>query len=87
MIISKSAKKVLSKVDKPTAEKLYRAIDKIACGEGDIIHLKPIQKGMSDNLYRLKMEHYRIIFEKTHNITIKSITTKTNTKFHRTGCM
>lgn len=87
VVLSKDAQKTISKVDKKTAMKLQTAITKIENGTGDIIKLKPIKKGMSDNLYRLKMEHYRVIFERDSDIVIKSITTKTNTKFKRTGCM
>ena len=88
MIISKSAQKVLNKVDKPTAKKLNKALTNIQNNIGYIEPLKRIQRGMEDNLYRYKMEHYRIIFKRTlKELTIKSITTKSNTKFHRTGCM
>ena len=87
VILSKDVQKTIARADKKTAIKFQTAITKIENGTGDIIKLKPIKKGMGDNLYRLKMEHYRIIFERSHNIVIKSITTKTNTKFKRTGCM
>ena len=88
MVISKSAQKVLNKVDKPTAKKLNKALTNIQNNIGYIEPLKQIQRGMEDNLYRYKMEHYRIIFKRTlKELTIKSITTKSNTKFRRTGCM
>ena len=88
MIISKSAQKVLNKVDKPTATKLNKALINIQNNTGYIEPLKQIQRGMEDNLYRYKMEHYRIIFKRTpKELTIKSITTKSNTKLRRTGCM
>ena len=87
MVISKSAQKVLNKVDKPTATRLNKALNNIQNNAGNIEPLKQIQKGMEDNLYRYKMEHYRIIFKRTSNeLTIKSITTKSNTKLRRTGC-
>ena len=87
MTVSKSAQKVLNKADKPTAMKLKKALENIQNGYGHIEPLKQIQKGMEDNLYRYKMDHYRIIFKKTPNeLVIKSITTKSNTKFRRTGC-
>ena len=87
MTVSKSAQKVLNRADKPTAMKLKKALDNIQNNYGHIEPLKQIQKGMEDNLYRYKMEHYRIIFKKTPNeLVIKSITTKSNTKFRRTGC-
>ena len=87
MVISKSAQKVLNKADKPTAMKLNKALNNIQNNAGHIEPLKQIQKGMEDNLYRYKMDHYRIIFKRTSKeLTIKSITTKSNTKFRRTGC-
>ena len=86
MVISKSAQKVINKADKPTAIKIQKALTNIQNGVG-IEPLKQIQRGMESDLYRYKMEHYRIIFKKTPNeLIIKSITTKSNTKFRRTGC-
>ena len=88
MVIAKAAQKVLDKADKPTAKKLNKALTNIQNNTGHIEPLKQIQKGMEDDLYRYKMEHYRIIFKRTPGeLTIKSITTKSNTKFRRTGCM
>ena len=87
MIISKFARKTINKTDKPTAIKLNNALTNIQNNIGPIEPLKPIRRGMESDLYRYKMEHYRIIFKKTSNeLVIKSITTKTNTKFLRTGC-
>ena len=87
MIISKLAKKTINRIDKRTAAKLNKALTNIQNNIGPIEPLKPIRKGMESDLYRYKMEHYRIIFKKTPNeLVIKSITTKTNTKFLRTGC-
>ena len=87
MIISKFAKKTINRIDKQTAIKLNKALTNIQNGIGPIEPLKRIRKGMESDLYRYKMEHYRIIFKKTPNeLIIKSITTKTNTKFLRTGC-
>lgn len=88
MILSKSAQKTIKKVDKPTAIKLQKAFINIDNGKGCIEPFKPINKRRSaDNLYRYKMDHYRIIFKKTvDDCIIQSITTKTNTKFRRTGC-
>lgn len=88
MVIAKAAQKVLDKADKPTAKKLNKALINIQNNIGHIEPLKQIQRGMEDDLYRYKMEHYRIIFKRTPGeLTIKSITTKSNTKFRRTGCM
>ena len=64
MVISKSAQKVLNKADKPTAMKLNKALNNIQNNVGHIEPLKQIQRGMEDDLFRYKMEHYRIIFKK-----------------------
>ena len=87
MIVSKSAQKVLDKADKPTAAKLNKALTNIQNGIGYIEPLKQIKKGMESDLFRYKMEHYRIIFKRKPELTIKSIGTKNDTKFKRTGCM
>ena len=87
MIISKSAQKVLDKIDKPTAAKLNKALMNIQNGIGYIEPLKQIKKGMESDLFRYKMEHYRIIFKRKSELTIKFIGTKNDTKFKRTGCM
>ena len=87
MVIAKPAQKVLDKADKATVVKLNKALVKIQHNEGHIEPLKKIQKGMEDDLYSFKMELYRIIFKRTPSeLTIKSITTKSNTKFNTTGC-
>jgi mRNA-degrading endonuclease RelE of RelBE toxin-antitoxin system len=86
MIIAKAAQKVIDRADKPTQAKLNKALAKIECGEGYIEPLKNIKRGMEDDLFRYKMEHYRIIF-KRNPLTIKSIGTKNATTFKRTGCM
>ena len=86
MIISKSAQKVIDRADKPTQAKLNKALAKIECGEGYIEPLKNIKRGMEDDLFRYKMEHYRIIFERGEHIKIRSITTKSNTKYKTTKC-
>ena len=88
MVVAKAAQKVLDRADKPTVKKLNKALANIENNVGYIEPLKQIQRGMEDDLYRYKMEHYRIIFKRTlSELTIKSITTKSNTKFRRTGCM
>ena len=88
MVVAKAAQKFLDRADKPTVKKLKKALANIKNNVGHIEPLKQIQRGMEDDLYRYKMEHYRIIFKRTPNeLTIKSITTKSNTKFRRTGCM
>ena len=73
-IFSKDAQKVLRKTDTNTAKKLRGAIVNIEQGRGDIVPLKLSRGGMKENLYRYKMEHYRIIFERGEDIKIRSIT-------------
>ena len=85
-IFSKDAQKVLRKTDTNTAKKLRGAIVNIEQGRGDIVPLKLCRGGMKENLYRYKMEHYRIIFERGEDIKIRSITTKSNTKYKTTKC-
>lgn len=41
----------------PHGQSLYKALDKLRNLEGDIVRLRG-----TDRLYRLKVEHYRIIF-------------------------
>lgn len=86
MTVSKDAQKVIDRADKPTRVKLNRALERIARNECRIEPLKPLKKGMEDDLYRYKMEQYRIIFKK-EPLTIKFIGTKNATTYHRTGCM
>ena len=85
-ILSKQAQKTLSKVDRKTKARLISSIGKIERGEGDIIKLKLTNGGMKRNLYRYKIEHYRIIFEKNKDLLIQTIDTKTNIKYRVTGC-
>jgi len=87
MILSKQAQKTMSKSSGKTKKRFEKALVQIQNNQGDIKHLIPLQKGMADNLYRLKMEHYRIIFEKSENcVVVKSIATKNDTSLRRTGC-
>ena len=76
--LKKQAQKYLDRVDQPTREKLLRALDQLALLQGDI---KPL-KGQK-NIYRYKLEHYRMIFEwsKDATIVVISINTRTNTKY------
>ena len=57
---SAQAKKYLKSLDKPTREKLERAIEGLKEGKGDIIKLK------GKNLYRLKTPPFRIGFTLNH---------------------
>lgn len=76
VILKKRAQKYLDSVDSNTRKKLYKALDKLARWEGDIVPLA----GQRDR-YRCKIEHYRILFEWRKGeiiITVIDITTRTN---------
>jgi mRNA-degrading endonuclease RelE of RelBE toxin-antitoxin system len=85
-ILSKQAQKTIQKADKTTATRLRKHIERIERNEGDIVKLKLTRGGMKEELYRYKIEHYRIIFKRERDLVIQSITTKTNTKFRNTKC-
>jgi mRNA-degrading endonuclease RelE of RelBE toxin-antitoxin system len=88
MVISKVANRFLSKADKATVKKMEKALGNIEKNEGHIEPLKKLQPGMKDHLYRYKMEHYRIIFQRTSSeIVIKEIGTKNDMKMRRNGCV
>jgi mRNA-degrading endonuclease RelE of RelBE toxin-antitoxin system len=88
MVISKVANRFLSKADKATIKKMEKALGNIEKNEGYIEPLKKLQPDMNDHLYRYKMEHYRIIFQRTSSgIVIKEIGTKNNMKMRRNGCI
>jgi mRNA-degrading endonuclease RelE of RelBE toxin-antitoxin system len=88
MVISKVANRFLSKADKATVKKMEKALGNIEKNEGYIEPLKKLQPGMGNHLYRYKMEHYRIIFERTSSgIVIKEIGTKNDMKMRRNGCI
>lgn len=88
MVISKTANRFLSKADKATVKKIEKALGNIEKNEGYIEPLKKLQPGMKDHLYRYKMEHYRIIFQRTPSeIVIKEIGTKNDMKMRRNGCI
>lgn len=80
IIMKKQPQKYLAAVDANTRKKLYNALDALAKLEGNIVKLK----GMP-NRYRLKIDHYRIIFEydssKGHVIIVSAINTRTNIKY------
>jgi len=81
LVIKKSAKKYLAAVDEKTRKKLYKALDEISRLEGDIVPLSG-----APNMYRYKIEHYRIIFEWVKGeiiITVIDINTRTNIKYRR----
>lgn len=75
-ILKKRAQKYLDSVDANTRKKLYKALDKLMRWEGDIVPLE----GQKDR-YRLKIDHYRILFEWKNGeiiIVVVDITTRTN---------
>lgn len=75
-ILKKRAQKYLDSVDDNTRKKLYKALDKLTRWEGDIVPLE----GQKDR-YRLKIDHYRILFEWRKGeiiIVVVDITTRTN---------
>ena len=56
--LKKQARKYIEAADAKTRKKLFKALDDISRLEGDIVPLAG-----APNMYRYKMEHYRIIFE------------------------
>ena len=79
IILKKQPQKYLDSVDEPTRQKLYRALDQLAALKGDI---RPLEG--RKNLYRYKIPHYRIIFERIKAeiiITVIEINTRTNIKY------
>lgn len=80
LYLEKQPKKYLSSVDESTRSKLYRALEQIKLLEGNIIKLK----GTKD-LFRYKLDHYRIIFRYSGGklIIIETIDTRTNIKYRR----
>lgn len=60
---SKQAYKYLKKMHKPKAEQIIYAISKLPDDEGDIKKMKGI-----DNLYRLRVNDYRVLFTPTYDI-------------------
>ena len=80
IVLRKQPQKYLAAIDSNTREKLYKALDHLARLEGNIVKLK----GRS-NEYRLKIDHYRIIFEydgeNDRVIVVSAINTRTNIKY------
>ena len=75
----KQPRKYLESVDKPTRKKLEKALDKLSRFEGDIVPLRG-----QDDIYRCKIEHYRILF-RWHKgeiiIIVFQISTRGDTKY------
>lgn len=77
--LEKQPIKYLASVDQKTRNKLYRALDKLKNLEGDIVRLKAYK-----NLYRFKIQHYRILFSIDQDgnlIIVSTINTRTNIKY------
>lgn len=77
--LRKQPQKYLKAVGAKTRNKLYKALEQLKTLDGDIVKLKGY-----DNLYRFKIEQYRILFsiDKEGNIIIVStINTRTNIKY------
>lgn len=77
--LKKQASKYLASVDENTRQKLYKALEQLSRLEGDIVPLAGRK-----NLYRYKISHYRIIFERRKGqliITVIEINTRTNIKY------
>jgi len=75
----KQPRKYLAAVDVPTRKKLHKALDRLSRFEGDIKRLAG-----HDNLYRLKIAHYRILFSVDTNgdlIIVSTIDTRTNINY------
>ena len=76
----KQPEKYLDKVPVATYDKLIKACEGLSTATGDIVKLK------GTKYYRLKIDHYRIIFtfnEQAEQILIEEINTRTNIKYRR----
>ena len=78
--LEKQPKKYLRSLDRPTREKLERALAGICELQGNIVKLE----GTKD-LFRCKIDHYRIIFRYSGGelIIVETIDTRTNIKYRR----
>ncbi|MBE5762553.1 MAG: addiction module toxin RelE [Clostridiales bacterium] len=77
--LKKQPQKYLESVDAATRKKLYRALEQLAELKGDIVRIAGTQ-----NKYRYKIAHYRILFEWEKGdiiITVIEINTRTNIKY------
>ncbi len=75
----KQPQKYLTSVGVKTRNKLYKALDQLKTLDGNIVKLKGY-----DNLYRYKIEQYRILFSIDHEgniIIVSTINTRTNIKY------
>ncbi|MCI8933904.1 MAG: addiction module toxin RelE [Clostridiaceae bacterium] len=78
--LEKQPRKYLASVDANTRIKLYRALDKLKNLEGNIVRLSG-----SNDLFRMKIDHYRILFRYSGGqiIVVETINTRTNIKYRR----
>lgn len=78
--LEKQPRKYLACVDESTRVKLYRALDKLKALDGNIVRL-----GGTKNMFRMKIDHYRIIFQYNGGeiIIVETIDTRTNIKYRR----
>lgn len=75
VIIKKQPQKYLDKLPEPTRGKVALAVSGLATLSGDIVPLR----GAGPNMYRLKVYHYRAIFQldaESETITVKEINTR-----------
>ena len=79
--IRKQPRKYLEAADANTRKKLDKALEGLKELRGDIVRLN----GKEQNLYRLKIEHFRIIFLYNGDeiIIVDTIDTRTNIKYRR----
>lgn len=78
--LEKQPKKYLASVDENTRRKLYRALERLKVLEGNIVKLNGTR-----NMFRMKLDHYRIIFQYNGGeiIIVETIDTRTNIKYRR----
>ena len=65
-IFSKNALKIFKKLDKTTAGRIIEAIETLCDNPHETSNTKKM-KGYSDNVYRLRVGSYRIIYEIVNN--------------------
>ena len=80
IVLRKQPQKYLASVDANMRKKLNLALDGLREMQGDIVRLSG-----KKNLYRLKIEHYRVIFayEGGEIIIVETIDSRTNIKYRR----
>jgi mRNA-degrading endonuclease RelE of RelBE toxin-antitoxin system len=79
IILRKQPQKYIASATQNIQNKLFRSLDKISRLEGDIKKLKGYR-----NLYRFKIDHFRILFEVQKQekcIVVTCIDVRTNIKY------